>query len=138
MVAWAYPKGFQPSVPRWGLGGFQQRQAGYAPFQISGSQVALVRLGYQVRVSDPRLTRGLFVSGSVGGGNAWDQAQDIWRGAKRKGFSLYLGADTAFGPGLHRSGDQPGGGLTVMLFVGRPDDGVSDPAERPAHRRAQH
>ena len=77
--------------------GFQQL-SGYAPFQISGSQVALVRLGYRVRVSDLALTRGLFVGGSVELGNAWDRPQDIWRGAKRKGFSLCIfGADTAFG-----------------------------------------
>ena len=112
-------EGVQPSVPRWGLGGFQQL-SGYAPFQISGSQVALVRLGYQVRVSDLALTRGLFVGGSVELGNAWDRPQDIWRGAKRKGFSLYLGADTAFGPVYTAVVTSPGVGSTVMLFVGRP------------------
>ena len=111
--------GVQPLIPRWGLGGFQQL-SGYAPFQVSGAQVALLRLGYQVRITDLALTRGVFVGGSVELGNAWDHAEEVWRGAKRKGFSLYLGADTAFGPVYAAVVTSPGVGSTVMLFVGRP------------------
>lgn len=106
-------------VPRWGLGGFQQL-SGYAPFQVSGAQFALLRLGYQIRVSDLALTRGVFVGGSVEMGNAWDRPQELWRGAKRKGLSLYVGADTAFGPVYTAVVQSPGVGSTLMLFVGRP------------------
>ncbi|MBK7314904.1 hypothetical protein [Candidatus Aalborgicola defluviihabitans] len=109
----------QRQVPRWGLGGFQQL-SGYTPFQVSGAQLALVRLGYQIRVTDLALTRGVFVGASVEVGNAWDRPQDVWHGAKRKGLSLYLGADTAFGPVYTAVATSPGVGPTLMLFVGRP------------------
>lgn len=106
-------------VPRWGLGGFQQL-SGYAPFQVSGAQLALLRLGYQIRVADLALTRGVFVGGSVEMGNTWERPQELWRGAKRKGISLYVGADTAFGPIYTAVVQSPGVGSTLMLFVGRP------------------
>lgn len=115
----ALSDGVQRQVPRWGLGGFQQL-SGYTPFQVSGAQLALVRLGYQIRVTDLALTRGVFVGASVEVGNAWDRPQDVWHGAKRKGLSLYLGADTAFGPVYTAVATSPGVGPTLMLFVGRP------------------
>jgi len=111
--------GAQPEVPRYGLGGFQQL-SGYAPFQVSGPQVALLRLGYQYRLTDMSLTRGLYVGTSVEMGNAWDQPQDVGQGRKKTGMSLYLGADTALGPVYAAIVHSPIVGPTVMLFVGRP------------------
>jgi NTE family protein len=110
--------GVEPSIPRYGLGGFRQL-SGYAPFQISGPQVGLLRLNYQVRLSDMTLTRGLFLGTSVEAGNAWDRPQDVGRGAKKTGMSLYLGADTAIGPVYVAVGHSPGVGPTLMLIVGR-------------------
>ncbi|MDE2433523.1 MAG: patatin-like phospholipase family protein [Burkholderiales bacterium] len=115
----ALSDGLQPVVPRWGLGGFHQL-SGYGPFQVSGPELALFRLGYQVRVTDLALTRGVFLGASVEMGNAWSQPQDVWRGTKRKGFSWYVGADTPFGPVYTALVTSPGVGSTVMLFVGRP------------------
>ncbi len=111
--------GAQPEVPRFGLGGFQQL-SGYAPFQVSGPQVALLRLGYQYRLADMSLTRGLYLGTSVEAGNAWERPQDVGQGRKRTGMSLYLGADTALGPVYAAIVHSPIVGPTVMLFVGRP------------------
>ena len=111
--------GLMPLLPRYGLGGFQQL-SGYAHYQVSGSQMALIRLGYQIRVADLPLTRGVFVGTSAEMGDAWDSAKELWKGDKRKGFSLYIGADTAFGPVYTAVVTSPGVGSTFMLFLGRP------------------
>ncbi len=111
--------GAQPDVPRYGLGGFQQL-SGYAPFQVSGPQVALLRLGYQYRLTDMSLTRGLYLGTSIEAGNAWGHPQDLGHGRKKTGMSLYLGADTALGPVYAAIVHSPVVGPTVMLFVGRP------------------
>lgn len=115
----AISEGAQPTIGRFGLGGFQQL-SGYAPFQVAGSQVGLLRVGYQVRLSDMYLTRGLFAGTSLEVGNAWQRSRDFGRGGKKTGVSLYLGADTAVGPVYTAIMHSPGVGPTVMLFVGRP------------------
>ncbi|MBC7702114.1 patatin-like phospholipase family protein [Aquabacterium sp.] len=111
--------GAQQLTPRYGLGGFQQL-SGYEPFQVSGSQIALLRLGYQQRVANLYLTRGLVVGTSLEVGNAWDRPSDRGDGRMRKGMSLYLGADTAFGPVYSAVVYSPRVGATLMIFVGRP------------------
>ena len=55
-----------------GLGGFQQL-SGYGPFQVSGQQVALARVGYQVRLVPSPLTSGTFMGVSLESGRAWDR-----------------------------------------------------------------
>jgi len=111
--------GAQQATPRYGLGGFQQL-SGYAPYQVSGSRIALLRLGYQQRVTSLPLTRGLVVGTSFEVGNAWNRPSDLGAGKLRKGMSLYLGADTAFGPVYGALVNSPGVGSTLMIFVGRP------------------
>ncbi len=111
--------GVASQIPRYGLGGFQQL-SGFAPFQVSGQQTALLRLGYQVRLAAAPLTRGTFLGASWEGGQAWDQRQDYAKARKRTGTSLYLGADTALGPVYGAIVHSPGVGATLMLFVGRP------------------
>jgi len=115
----ALSDGAQPEVPRYGLGGFQQL-SGYAPFQISGPQVGVVRLGHRVRLTDMSLTRGTYFGTSIEAGNAWDRFQDVGSGRVRWGASLSLGADTALGPVYGAVGYSPARGATLMLFVGRP------------------
>jgi NTE family protein len=111
--------GVSPDIPRYGLGGFQML-SGYAPFQVSGQQVAMLRLGYQIRLADMPLTRGLFLGSSFEVGNAWSRPEEIGRGKKKTGFTLYLGADTAFGPVYGAIVSSPVVGSTLMIFVGRP------------------
>ncbi|MGC4062551.1 MAG: patatin-like phospholipase family protein [Aquabacterium sp.] len=111
--------GANPEIPRYGLGGFQQL-SGYAPFQVSGQQIALVRLGYYGRLANMALTRGLFVGTSLELGNAWDKPDEVGKGRKKTGMSLYLGGDTAFGPVYLAILNSPKIGPTLMLFVGRP------------------
>ncbi len=111
--------GVASQIPRYGLGGFQQL-SGFAPFQVSGQQVALLRLRYQVRLLPAPLTRGTFFGVSWEGGQAWEQRQDFASARKRTGASLYLGADTAIGPVYGAVVHSPGVGATFMVFVGRP------------------
>jgi NTE family protein len=111
--------GANPEIPRYGLGGFQQL-SGYAPFQVSGQQIALVRLGYYGRLANMALTRGLFLGTSLELGNAWDKPDEVGKGRKKTGMSLYLGGDTAFGPVYLAVLNSPKIGPTLMLFVGRP------------------
>jgi len=111
--------GLSPEIPRYGLGGFQQL-SGYLPYQVSGQQIGLVRLTYHVRLADMALTRGLYLGSSLEMGNAWAQLEDIGHGRKKTGASLFLGADTAFGPVYLAVVTSPKIGPTLMLFVGRP------------------
>lgn len=111
--------GVESLVPRNGLGGFQQL-SGYGPFQVSGQQVALARIGYQVRLVPSPLTSGTFMGVSLESGRAWDRRDAYKSGVHRQGMSLYLGADTAIGPIYAALLHSPRIGPTVMLFVGRP------------------
>ena len=111
--------GVASQIPRYGLGGFQQL-SGFAPFQVSGQQVALLRLRYQVRLLPAPLTRGTFFGVSWEGGQAWEERQAFASARKRTGTSLYLGADTAIGPVYGAVVHSPGVGATFMVFVGRP------------------
>ncbi|RZI80642.1 MAG: patatin [Rubrivivax sp.] len=116
-VGWS--DGAQQVTPRYGLGGFQQL-SGYEAFSVSGSQIALLRVGYQVHLTRLALTRGLSLGTTLEVGNAWDRPSDLGSGGLRKGMSVYLGADTAFGPVYSALVYSPGVGPTVMIFVGRP------------------
>jgi NTE family protein len=112
-------EGALPDLPRYGLGGFQQL-SGYATDQLSGQQVALVRAGYAYKLGVAPLTRGLYVGGSLELGNAWQRWGEVGQGHWRHGASLYLGADTAFGPVYAAVGSAEGVRPTLMIFVGRP------------------
>ena len=111
--------GVSSLVPRNGLGGFQQL-SGYGPFQVSGQQVALARIGYQVRLMPSPLTSGTFLGFSLETGRAWDRRDAFASGVNRRGASLYIGADTAIGPVYAAVLHSPRVGPTLMLFVGRP------------------
>ena len=111
--------GALPDVPRYSLGGFQQL-SGYAPDQVSGQQIALLRLGYAWRVGTYALTSGVYLGGSLEVGQAWQKWSSPETGTWRHGMSLYLGADTALGPVYAAIGAAQGVRPTLMLFVGRP------------------
>jgi NTE family protein len=105
--------------PRYSLGGFQQL-SGYAADQVSGPQVALVRLGYAWRLGTYPVLRSVYLGGSVEAGKAWQQWSRSQDAAWRTGNSLYIGADTALGPVYAAIGNAQGVRPTFMLFVGRP------------------
>ncbi len=105
--------------PRYTLGGFQQL-SGYAPGQLNGQQVALLRLGYAWRVGVYPLTRGVYLGGSIEAGKAWRSWSQHHEAPWRSGSSIYLGADTALGPVYAALGSAQGVRPTFMLFVGRP------------------
>lgn len=104
---------------RYSLGGFQQL-SGYSADQVVGDDLAFVRLGYYVRLGTPALTRGLFAGATLEAGNAWLRHEDVKLSDLRNGASLYLGADTAFGPLYLATVYAPAGGRGVMIFLGRP------------------
>ncbi|WP_165456694.1 patatin-like phospholipase family protein [Aquabacterium lacunae] len=111
--------GALPDQPRYTLGGFQQL-SGYAPGQLNGQQVALLRLGYAWRVGAYPLTRGLYLGASLEAGKAWREWSRHEQAPWRSGSSVYVGADTALGPVYFAVGSAQGVRPTVMLFVGRP------------------
>lgn len=105
---------------RYTLGGFQNL-SGYKPGQIEGNYLLFGRLSYYYRLqTQPVLTRGLFVGGTLEAGNAWELRGDVSLRDMRTGGSVFLGADTALGPlyfGLYTA---PRGHSGVYLLLGRP------------------
>jgi len=111
--------GLMPSLPRYGLGGFQNL-SGYAAHQVSGQQVLLARLVYAHRLGAAPLTRGVHAGVSLEAGNAWGRWSELGQGGLRRAGSLYIGADTVLGPVYAAIGAAEGVRPTLMLFVGRP------------------
>ena len=108
------------TLGRYSLGGFQQL-SGFKAGQIVGNYVAFGRLTYYKRLQQsPLLTRGLFIGGTLEGGNAWEQRGDIKFSDLRGGMSLFVGADTGLGPLYFALTYAPRGAAGIYLFVGRP------------------
>lgn len=108
------------TLDEFSLGGFQQL-SGYKVGQVAGNYLGLLRLDYYQKLSiNPGMARAFFAGGSVELGNAWNDAGSISLRQLKRGTSLYLGADTGFGPfylGLvHAKGQATG----LYLFMGRP------------------
>ena len=102
------------------LGGFQQL-SGYQPGQLTGNTLLFGRATYYQRLRDaPVLTRGFFVGGSLETGNAWAQRAPVSLRDLRLAASVFVGADTGFGPLYVALGRAPKGGSAVYLFIGRP------------------
>ena len=110
----------QGTLDEFSLGGFQQL-SGYKVGQVAGNYLWLARLDYYQKLNlNPGLARAFFAGGSLELGNAWNDASSISLRQLRRGYSLYLGADTGLGPfyfGLvHAKGQSTG----LYLFMGRP------------------
>jgi len=104
-----------PIQSRYRSGGFL-RLSGLQENQISGEESALLRLGYQYRLSAKILPT--YLGLSLEAGNAWDEEAD-WQDLNSS-LSLYFGADTLLGPvylgyGLHEWQKQ-----SFYLFLGQP------------------
>ncbi len=108
------------AIEEFSLGGFQQL-SGYRVGQVVGNYLAFGRLSYYRRLPyNPGIARALFVGGSLELGNAWTNRKDMRWGDLRAGSSVFLGADTGFGPMYLALVHAPRGFTGVYFFLGRP------------------
>jgi NTE family protein len=108
------------AIGRYELGGFHQL-SGYRDGQLLGNYVLFARLGWYMRLPyAPVVARAFFVGATAEVGNAWATRELARAGKLRTGMSLYLGADTGFGPLYLALTHAPQGASGVMLFLGRP------------------
>ena len=109
-------------TPRYSLGGFT-RLSGYSPNEISGRHAGLLSfMGYQ-RLNERAvfpIDQPLFIGFSLEAGNVFQDRDEIRWGNTLSGGSLFIGADTAVGPGYLSFGRTEGGRQSVTLSVGRP------------------
>ena len=109
-------------TPRYSLGGFT-RLSGYSPNEISGRHAGLLSLmGYQ-RLNEHAIVpidQPLFIGFSLEAGNVFQDRDDLRWDKTLSGGSLFIGADTAVGPGYLSFGRTEGGRQSVTLSVGRP------------------
>jgi NTE family protein len=109
-----------PLVGRFTLGGFHNL-SGYAPEQVNGNHMALLRATWYMRLNQQvALTRGFFVGGTLEGGNAWLQRGEVSLRDLRLGSSLFVGADTGLGPMYLGLTYAPRGSAGLVFFIGRP------------------
>lgn len=109
-------------TPRYSLGGFT-RLSGYSPDEISGRHAGLISLiGYQ-RLNEQAvfpIDQPVFVGFSLEAGNVYQSRDQFRWGNTLSGGSVFVGADTALGPGYLSFGRTEGGRQSVTLSVGRP------------------
>ena len=109
-----------PLVGRFTLGGFHNL-SGYAPEQINGNHMLLLRATWYMRLNQQvALTRGFFFGGTLEAGNAWLQRADVSLRDLRLGSSLFVGADTGLGPMYLGLTYAPRGSAGLVFFIGRP------------------
>ncbi len=108
------------AIDEYSLGGFQQL-SGYRTGQVAGNYLLFGRLTYYRRLPyDVGFARALFAGGSIEAGNAWQDRRSISLGDLRSGSSLFVGADTGFGPLFLSIVSAPRGYTGLYLFLGRP------------------
>ncbi|MFM7533367.1 MAG: patatin-like phospholipase family protein [Rubrivivax sp.] len=113
-------EGPNPLVGRFTLGGFHNL-SGYAPEQINGNHMVMLRATWYVRLNQQvALTRGFFLGGTLEGGNAWLTRSEVSLRDLRAGSSLFVGADTGIGPMYLGLTHAPRGGTGLVFFIGRP------------------
>jgi NTE family protein len=108
------------AIDEYSLGGFQQL-SGYRTGQVAGNYLLFGRVTYYQRLPyELGFVRGLFAGGSLEAGNAWLDRSSISLGDLRAGASLFVGADTGFGPLYLSIVSAPRGYTGLYLFLGRP------------------
>ena len=109
-----------PLVGRFTLGGFHNL-SGYAPEQVNGNHMVLLRATWYMRLNQQlALTRGFFLGGTLEAGNAWVTRGEVSLRDLRGGSSLFVGADTGIGPMYLGLTHAPRGGTGLVFFIGRP------------------
>ncbi len=89
--------------------------------QLAGSYVGFGRIVYYHRLAlVPWLGGGVFAGGSLEAGNAWQQRSDVSVNDLVKAGSVFVAADTFFGPFYFAYGRATGGASSFYLMLGRP------------------
>ena len=89
--------------------------------QLAGSYLGLARLVYYHRIASvPFIGGDVFAGGSAETGNVWQQRAAISAGDLVKAGSVFVAADTFFGPFYFAYGRATGGAASFYLFFGRP------------------
>ena len=115
---------FRTNIPfydEFTLGGFLSL-SGLREQQLRGQQVFAVHVIYLEHIGNlpSVLGNGLYIGGSLEGGNVWGSNQNISLGGLQYGSSLFIGADTALGPVYLGTGFSQSGNQTFYLFIGLP------------------
>jgi len=102
------------------LGGFLNL-SGLREGQLAGSYLALGRLVYYHRIARfPLLGGNVYIGGSLEAGNAWQLRDSVSAGDLVKAGSVFLSAETFFGPFYFAYGRASGNASSFYLFLGRP------------------
>jgi NTE family protein len=110
-----------PYYDEFTLGGFLSL-SGLREQQLRGQQVFSAHIIYLEHVGNlpSVLGNGLYIGGSLEGGNVWNSDQNISLAKLQYGSSLFIGADTALGPVYLGTGFSQSGNQTFYLYIGLP------------------
>ena len=101
------------------LGGFL-RLSGLRTDQLSGDYLGFARAVYYHQIGNmPLLGRGIYVGGSLEGGNTWAERSDISADKLYGAGSVFIAADTWLGPFYFAWGHTSGGQSSFYIFLGR-------------------
>jgi NTE family protein len=101
------------------LGGFL-RLSGLRTDQLSGDYMGFARAVYYHQIGNmPLLGRGIYVGGSLEGGNTWAERSDISASKLYGAGSVFIAADTWLGPFYFAWGHASGGQSSFYIFLGR-------------------
>ena len=106
-----------PIFDQFTMGGFLNL-SGLQPNELRGQYRGQLTLIYYRQIKRSLLGNALYVGGSLEAGNVWQQRDDIFDDNIGAG-SLFLGADTTFGPLYLAYGIAEGGRDTFYLFLGQ-------------------
>jgi NTE family protein len=110
-----------PFYDEFTLGGFLSL-SGLREQQLRGQQVFAIHAIYLEHIGNlpSVLGNGVYIGGSLEGGNVWGSSQNISFAKLKYGGSLFFGADTVLGPVYLGTGFSQSGKQTVYLFIGLP------------------
>jgi len=110
-----------PYYEEFTLGGFLSL-SGLREQQLRGQQVFAAHAIYLEHIGNlpSVLGNGLYIGGSLEGGNVWGSGQNISLARLQYGGSLFIGAETALGPVYLGTGFSQSGNQTFYLFIGLP------------------
>lgn len=103
------------------LGGFRNL-SGLQKEDISGRYMAIIGTEYRRLINQDGLDKmfgvPIYAGLTLEAGNVWNESEDISVDNLRLGGSLFLGADTAFGPLYLGAGYTSGGHTSAFLYLG--------------------
>lgn len=109
-----------PAFEAFPLGGFQ-RLSGYGYQQFIGQKYALGRAIYSYAFGQSQLSdSALYIGGSLEAGNVYQRINGPSSTGLKPGASLFIAADTAFGPAYLAVGAGESGNYAIYIFLGTP------------------